>query len=206
MRRNIMRINEWFSSSPCKQFDTNESLFNGLQRLDNAAILCVQLKAMNAVRKLLRQYGLPPEQADDVLNQSTLIFLRKIADGTYQFQNHAPSTYLVEIARRVALMATRSQVKTYESVENHQHLHDPDVETYQKRDEATEMVGKLLGELGDPCQQIIRLHHIEGFSDEEVVNQQLTRYTTVNSLKMKRSDCMKKLIQLAQKWKTSTNT
>ncbi len=202
-----MGITTWFSPpNPCKSFDTNERLFEGLQRLDNSAILCVQTKALNSVRKFVSQYRLPVEQADDILNQSTLIFLRKIEDGTYQFQNNAPSTYLIEIARRVALMATRSQKNTTETLENHQYLADPDIETDGKRNEATELVRQLLGHLGQPCEQVVRLHHIEGYSDEEVVNQKLTRYSTPDSLKMKRSDCMKKLIQLAQQWKTSNNT
>jgi hypothetical protein len=67
-------------------------------------------------------------------------------------------------------------------------------------------VRQLLGNLGQPCEQVVRLHHIEGYSDEEVVNQKMTKYSTTDSLKMKRSDCMKKLIQLAQQWKTSNNT
>ncbi len=202
-----MGITTWFSPpNPCKSYETNERLFDGLRRLDNSAILCVQTKALNSVRKFVGQYRLPAEQADDILNQSTLIFLRKIEDGTYQFQNHAPSTYLIEIARRVALMATRSQKNAPETLENHHHLPDPDVETDGKRNEATELVRQLLGHLGQPCEQIVRLQHIEGYSDEEVVNQKLTKYSTTDSLKMKRSDCMKKLIQLALQWKTSNNT
>ncbi|MEI6412432.1 MAG: sigma-70 family RNA polymerase sigma factor [Bacteroidota bacterium] len=202
-----MRVTEWFTSpNPCKQFDTNERLFEGLRRLDNSAILCVQTKVLNSVKKFVRKYGLPPEQADDVLNRSTLIFLRKIEDGSYQFQQNAPSTYLIEIARRVAFSATRSNKKTPENLENHQHLHDPELEDAGRQEEATEMIRLLLGQLGAPCDQVIKLHHIDGFSDEEVVQQQMTRYSTTDSLKMKRSDCMKKLIQLAQQWKTSNNT
>jgi DNA-directed RNA polymerase specialized sigma24 family protein len=202
-----MGITAWFSPpNPCKSFDTNERLFDGLRRLENSAILCVQLKAIHSVRKFIGQYQLPPEQADDILNQSTLIFLQKIEDGTYQFQNHAPSTYLIEIAKRVALMATRTQKNTPEILDNHHHLADPDIENDRKRNEATELVRQLLGHLGQPCEQVVRLHHIEGYSDEEVVNQKMTKYSTTDSLKMKRSDCMKKLIQLAQQWKTSNNT
>lgn len=201
-----MGISAWFSSSyPYKSYETNERLFDGLRRLENSAILCIQLKALNSVRKLVKHYRLPPEQVDDILNQSTLIFLRKIGDGSYQFQNHAPSTYLIEIARRVALTASRSQKKAPETLENQQHLADPDVETDGKHREAMELVGHLLGQLGQPCEQIVRLQHIDGYSDEEVVNQKLTRYSTTDSLKMKRSNCMKKLIQLAQQWKTSNN-
>jgi len=202
-----MRIKEWFSSpNPCKSFETHEQLFLGLKALDNAAILCVQIKALNAVRKLVGQFKLPLEQVDDILNQSTLIFLRKITDGSYQFQDHAPSTYLVEIAKRVALMATRTQKKAPEALENHQNLADLDIDKNLEQREATELVRQLLGQLGQPCDQVIRLHHIEGYSDEEVVRQKMTRYSTVNSLKMKRSDCMKKLIHLAQQWKILNNT
>jgi len=201
-----MRLKEWLTpSNPCRQFDDNERLFQGLKRLDNAAILCVQTRVMPSARKFAQQYGLPPDNADEVLNQSTLIFLRKIEDGSYQFQGHAPSTYLVEIMRRVALMMTRTQQKSHETLENHQDLHDPDVEAAQRQRESADLVRQFLAQMGEPCQSVIRLHHIDGYSDEEVVRQGWTRYSTTDSLKIKRSDCMKKLIQIAQQWR-STNS
>ena len=201
-----MRLKEWLTpSNPCRQFDDNERLFQGLKRLDNAAILCVQTRVVPSARKFAQQYGLPPDSADEVLNQSTLIFLRKIEDGSYQFQGHAPSTYLVEIMRRVALMMTRTQQKSHETLENHQDLHDPDVEAAQRQRESADLVRQFLAQMGEPCQSVIRLHHIDGYSDEEVVRQGWTRYSTTDSLKIKRSDCMKKLIQIAQQWR-STNS
>lgn len=201
-----MRLKEWLTpSNPCRQFDDNERLFQGLKRLDNAAILCVQTRVMPSARKFAQQYGLPPDSADEVLNQSTLIFLRKIEDGSYHFQGHAPSTYLVEIIRRVALMMTRTKQKPHEALENHQDLHDPDVEAAQRQRESADLVRQFLAQMGEPCQSVIRLHHIDGYSDEEVVRQGWTRYSTTDSLKIKRSDCMKKLIQIAQQWR-STNS
>ena len=200
-----MYLKEWlFPSNPCRKYDSHERLFRGLLHLENDAILCVQLKAMNPVKKLVRSYHLPAEMADDILNQSTVIFLRKVGDGSYQFQQHAPTTYLIEIARRLIMAASRSQ-KSTEPLDKHADIPDIDISHEINRAEATELVSGLLDLLGDPCAQIIRLHHIEGYSDEEVIKQQMTRYTTVDSLKTKRSDCMKKLIQLAQKWKTSNN-
>jgi len=201
-----MRMMEWLApSNPCRQFDGNERLFQALKRLDNTAILCVQTRAMPSARKFAQQYGLPPDSADEVLNQSTLIFLRKIADGSYQFQGHAPSTYLVEIMRRVALTMTRKQQKTHESLENHHDLHDPDVEAAHRQRESADLVRQFLAQIGEPCKTVIQLHHIDGYSDEEVVRQGWTRYSTTDSLKIKRSDCMKKLIQIAQKWRTTDN-
>ncbi len=202
-----MRMIEWLApSNPCRQFDSNERLFQALKNLNNTAILCVQTRAMPSARKFAQQYGLPPDSAEEVLNQSTLIFLRKIQDGSYQFQGYAPSTYLVEIMRRVALMMTRTQRKQHETLENLHDLHDPDVEASHRQRESADLVRQFLGQMGEPCEAVIRLHHIEGYSDEEVVRQGWTRYTTTDSLKIKRSDCMKKLIQIAQRWRNTNNT
>jgi hypothetical protein len=40
---------------------------------------------------------------------------------------------------------------------------------------------------------VIRLKYIDGISDEEAVQDKLTAYSTADSLRKKRSDCMKKL-------------
>lgn len=202
-----MRIAEWFSpSDPCKRFDTPERLFNGLRGLDNAAILCLQIRALPSVKKMAAGYGLPQEKVDEILHSSTLVFLQKIESGGYQFQGNAPTTYFIEIAKRQALMATRSLKKTTQPLENLSDPPDPDAADLLRRQEAAEIVGLLLDQLGQPCAEVIRLHHIDGYSDEEVVNHRLTKYATSGSLKMKRSDCMKKLAQLAQQWKISANT
>jgi RNA polymerase sigma factor (sigma-70 family) len=201
-----MRITEWLNPlNPCRQFEGHERLFQALKNLNNAAILCVQHKAMPSVRKYVHQFGLPADQADEVLNQSSLIFLRKIEEGTYQFQGHSPVTYLVEIAKRVALSMTRKHQKSYETLENHSDLHDPAVDASHRQRESAELVQQFLGQMGEPCASVIRLHHIDGYSDEEVVKQGWTRYTTTDSLKIKRSDCMKKLILIAQEWRNIHN-
>lgn len=195
---------DWFlDKPPRRKFDSSEALFAGLQAQKNDAILHAQLKVLPILKKIMHQFGLPADQLDDVLNRSTLIFLQKIESGAYQFQGHAPTTYFVEIIRRVALMSTRNQKRPHQNLENHPDLADPEANEWLEKKEAKETVRHLLEQLGDPCSTVVRLYHIEGFSDEEVVNQQLTPYTTVNSLKVKRSDCMKKLIQLAKKWKIS---
>jgi DNA-directed RNA polymerase specialized sigma24 family protein len=206
-RSNPMRINEWLTpSNPCRQFNDNEQLFQALKSLNNSAILCIQTKAIPSAHKLVQQYGLPPEKVDELVNESTLIFLRKISDGSYQFQGHAPSSYLVEIMKRVALMMTRKKQHSYELIEDHQNLQDPDLESTKRQQESAELVRQFLGQMGEPCASVIRLHHIDGYSDDEVVRQGWTRYSTTDSLKIKRSDCMKKLIQIAQQWRISNHT
>lgn len=198
---------DWFSGKQMRRkFDTSEALFTGLKNQQTDAILHAQLKVLPILKKIMYQFGLPADSSDDILNRSTLIFLQKIESGAYQFQGHAPTTYFVEIIRRVALMSTRNQKRPLQNLENHLELADPEAENWQEKTAAKETVRQLLDQLGEPCSTVVRLHHIEGWADEEVVNQQLTPYSTVNSLKVKRSDCMKKLIQLAKKWKISNPT
>lgn len=202
-----MRLSKWFSSDvPFRQFDTHERLFEGLYNLETAAILCLQAKALPSVKKIVAGHGLSDEKTDELLNSATLVFLQKIESGAYQFQGHSPLNYFIEIAKRQALMATRSLKKATAPLENLPETADPDHADLLRRQDAAETVRLLLDQLGPPCNDVIRLHHIDGYSDEEVVNQRLTKYSTPDSLKMKRSDCMKKLVQLAQQWKTSTNT
>ena len=71
--------------------------------------------------------------------------------------------------------------------------------------ESADLVRQFLAHMGEPCETVIRLHHIDGYSDEEVVRQGWTRYSTTDSLKIKRSDCMKKLIQIARQGRSTNN-
>jgi hypothetical protein len=199
-------FSNWFSTNnPHRKYPTNEQLFQGLVRLESAAIVCLQDKSYGSISKIIKNFNLPNEKTEDILNKSTVIFLQKISDGTYEFKGNAPSTYLIEIARNLAHAATRKSKFVTDTIENHQNIADEETDNYAKQNENTELVRQLLAQLGEPCSTVIRLQHIDGFSDEEVVNQGLTKYSTIDSLKMKRSDCMKKLIQLAQKWKISNN-
>jgi DNA-directed RNA polymerase specialized sigma24 family protein len=201
-----MRIRAWLTfGSPCKQFETHEQLFNGLRQQEQRAIVCLQHKTWPMIQKITAGYGLPSDYAADILNQSALIFLQKIESGTYQFEGHNPATYCIEIAKRLALMATRNQKRTTQPIEHLPDQMDPDAVAWMHQRESAETLGLLLTRLGAPCEQVIRLHHIDGYSDEEVIRLQLTKYSTPDSLKMKRSDCMKKLVQLANVWKTSND-
>jgi hypothetical protein len=75
-----------------------------------------------------------------------------------------------------------------------------------KKWEAADLGRHLLAGLGERCGQIIRLQHVDGVSDEEVVHQRLAKYSTPDSLKIKRrGGYMKKLTQIAQQWKISNN-
>ncbi len=195
----------WFSGKPSSRFSSNESLFDGLKKADSAAILYLQSKVLPSIKMMVKSHGLQQDCVEDILNQSILIFLQKINDGYYQYVGNSPSTYLIQIARRVTLLATRDLKNTTQSIDSIPENRDPDFENLARHQEAAEMVALLLSKLGPPCDQLIHLYHIDGLSDEEIIAQQLTRYTNTDSLKSKRSQCMKKLVQLGEEWKNLIN-
>jgi DNA-directed RNA polymerase specialized sigma24 family protein len=197
-----MRIGSWFTADAAdSQFRDYERFFEALKASEHRALVHLQTKALPTVLKITVGHGLPAEQAEEILNDATLIFLRKIQTEAYQFVGHNPTTYCIEIAKRLALSATRSRRQHLENLENLTEASDPNAAELMAQRESADIVRHLLDSMGSPCKEVIRLHHIEGYTDDEVIRQGWTSYSSVASLKMKRSDCMKKLIELAQQWK-----
>ncbi|MBL7827280.1 MAG: hypothetical protein JNJ57_11655 [Saprospiraceae bacterium] len=60
-----------------------------------------------------------------------------------------------------------------------------------------EFLEQLLFQLEPNCQKLIRLKYLEEMRDKEVIELQLTQYSTVDALKNHRSKCFKKLTELA---------
>ena len=190
----------WFSKDdPCSRYVTIQERFEGLKRLENAAILCLQLKALPKIKSIVQHSGLGDDKALEILNQSTVVFLEKIQTGAYQFQGYEPTTYLIEVARRMAMAAAKTNRKSVELIDNHLLIPDPEVESREAQQENDEQIRMLLGRLGEPCGQVIRLRYLDGYTDDEVIRLGLTKYTSVNSLKVKRSDCMQKLVAMTKK-------
>lgn len=199
-----MPVTDWFSPQrPCKKFKNHQQLYDGLVAMNNQAILCLQTKALPMVRKVGKGMGLSHDQTEEILNKSTLIFLQKIEKGAYEFKGHAPTTYLVEVAKRLAMAMVRKKKPNHEPLENHNQGQWTDYEEVERRQASADLVRAFLDKLSEACSQVIRLHHIDGYSDEEVIKGGLAAYSTIGSLKVKRSSCMKKLIEIATKWKTS---
>ncbi len=202
-----MPFKAWFTSHrPCNEFKNHQLLYDGLVLMDNQAILCLQTKALPMVRKVVGKMGLVEEDMEEVLNQSTLVLLQKIEAGTYEFKGHAATTYVVEVAKRLAMSHVRRKKPGNEALEDHHVPHLSEYDALERQRDSAALVTRFLSQLGKACEQVVRLHHIDGYSDEEVIKGKMSPYSTVNSLKMKRSACMKQLIEIATKWKTSINT
>jgi RNA polymerase sigma factor (sigma-70 family) len=190
----------WLNLDPCKKYPNHEALLAGLERLEQAAVQCVILKSKPSVEKILRQLGLPADLADDVRSESLVIFLSKIQKKEYQYHGNAPSTFFMEIARRVAQNLTRTNAgKRLDSLRDSDFDSlDNSVNEHFEKKERMEQIEQLLSRLGSPCSDLIRLRYLDGYTDEEVVAQKLAPYASVESLKVSRSQCMKKLRLMAK--------
>jgi len=176
------------------RFDEPVQLLEALRQGNSGAIVFFQNKAMPSTRRLLQQYRLPEHLLPEVLNDASVIFIKKLREPDFTLHSAKPLTYFIEIIKKVVSNETRKrQIGRHEPIENQYDLSDSSIEDYHARKETIELLNNLLSGAGAPCEQVIRLKYLDGFSDEEAIQARLTSYSTVESLRQKRSDCMKKL-------------
>jgi RNA polymerase sigma factor (sigma-70 family) len=198
MPRLFGRLYDFFNLDPCRRYGTHELLFQGLLSRQDDAIQCLMLKSRRSVAFLVKKAGLDAYYTDDVLHEAVVIFLKKIETGAYKFEGHAPSTYLIEIARRVALnFSKKAGLRPLDELNDSMaDLLDLDVERLQANREHIDQIERLLDGLNSSCKEIISLHYLQELSDDEVVKKTLVPISTIGSLKARRSQCMKRLREL----------
>jgi RNA polymerase sigma factor (sigma-70 family) len=183
----------FFFKSNTAPYPTTTALFQGLQHEESAAIRYLYHKSTPALSKLARYSSMTNEDVEDVIGDSIALLIQKIRDGSYVFQGHDPVSYVIEIGKnKMKNFHKRHQKVQFVALET------PDLLADAAEEEWTEMwcvkaMQHLIGQMPENCQQLIRLKYLEGWPDKEIVEQQMTQYTTVDALKNKRSRCMKKL-------------
>lgn len=182
---------------PTPQQPDNQSFFDALGRAEAPAIRQLAAKIAFVVQQAAAQAGLSPQDAEETLNDAVVITLSNIRDGRFQFMDFSPATYAAGVARK--LIANRVRVKKPATMEpdNLPLLSDLNPEAYLQNKERQNLVGELLKRLEETCRQLIKLKYFDTLRDEEIVARQLTPFTSINSLKSKRSQCLKKLAALA---------
>lgn len=195
MSKTLSRI---FSFATKNNFEQNDVLFAALQEKNDKAIQFVQRKTMKTVFSMARFVGLSEMDSEEILNDAVIILLQKIENGAYQFQGYDPCTYLIEIGKGLIANVKRKNKRTFEDIETQYDLADFSNERYFEIKENETTIKKLLAQIGDNCQKLISLKYLEEYKDEEILEQKMTQYSSINTLKVKRSECMKKLSELAK--------
>lgn len=183
-----------------KLFTDEAFLLNAVRKGESKAILYLQDKAAGFTHQLLEQKKLPRHLSGEVLNDACIVLLKKVREQEFVLQSAKLSTYFLEIVKYVVLNKSRGrQYSGHTDMDEQHHLQDHTVEEYFEQKEHIELINTLFSSVGPPCSDIIRLKYLDGYADEEVVTQQLSPYSTVESLRVKRSDCMKKLKDMVKK-------
>ena len=188
-----MRTTGDFTANPCSKYPGNRELFDGLAATETGAIRCLQDKARGAIFNYGKLRSLPDEDLEEIVEDATVLFLEKIGNGGYEFQGLAPVTYCVEIGKRLVLKRTEKRhVKTVD-IDSAPVVGENEIGKFYEQRALEEQIGKLLAKIGENCRQVIKLRYYERLTDAEVIDQKLTPYSTIGSLKVKRSECLSKL-------------
>ncbi len=179
------------------ELEQADLLYEALRQRSDKAIQFAQRKTMKTVASMSRFAGLSAMDSEEILNDAVIILLQKIETGSYQFQGYDPCTFLVEIAKRLISNAKRKNKRVFEDIETHYELADNETERYLESKANETVLHNLLSQIGENCQKLISLKYLQEFKDEEILEQKMTQYSSINTLKVKRSECMKKLSELA---------
>ncbi len=183
------------------KFEEPAVLVQNLANGDDRAIQFLIAKILQPIERLCFKNGLQQHLAGEILNDTVVLFIQKIRDGKYQLTAVPPQLYALALARFI--------VKNYSNKEKRQRISETDLEIaaefsgevhdFFDRKENAEFIQSLLDQLPEKARLVIKLRYFDQYSDEEVIELGLSPYSTVNSLKMRRSEALQKLRELASK-------
>lgn len=188
---------------PCRPYPTDDKLISGLAREESLAIQCLIYQVENVVSKILKQLGLQQELLHEIIHDGMLVLLGKIKANQFHSNLSSPKTYLISICKNFCMNASR--------LKHHQVMDSLDEQLYEIPNledsdlnyaDKINLLRRMLEELGSPCKELIQLKYIYELSDEEQILEKRTTYKNVDSLRVSRSQCMKKLLALSNKYKS----
>lgn len=185
------------SAKDCQAYTSDELLFGGLQAEESGAIRCLYTRVAPFVYKIARNGGLPDTDIEELIGDAIATLLLKIRSGAYVFQGYSPATFAVEVAKNKMMHRLRKLKKQQMEPLSEQFDQAEEEDNNPANWEAVEQLNRFLNAISPGCQQLIRLKYLEEKRDKEVIEQQLTPYTTVDALKTHRARCMKKLVEMA---------
>lgn len=189
---------------PCKKYDSDDKLLSGLLHEETTAIQCLLIQVEKMVLRNLTKHGIPTTQLQEILHDGILILIHKIKSEQFNSNLSSPKTYLFAICKNLCMNASRQKNHSSSiSLDELENTIIAEESNSQLILEKVSLLKKMLNELGSPCKELINLKYISEYSDEEQIKNKLTKYSSLESLRVSRSQCMKKLLALSTKYKSS---
>lgn len=182
-----------------EQINANQAFFEQLGQANTEAIKSLAQKIRPNIQQSVKRAQLPLQDIEEIMNDAIIVTIKAIRKGSFEFQSYHPAAYAKGVAKKLIANRIRSKKPSTEALEN-VYLHsafNPDL--YLKDKERQAIVGQLLDGMCEGCRKILKLKYFHAYKDKEIIEQKLSPYTTINALKSKRSQCLKKLAVLAKK-------
>lgn len=183
---------------PLKHYNNPEALYRGLANQEQGAIVLLHRQISGWLRSWRQSRQLAAADLEEIAEDAVIIVLQKIETGAYRFEGTDPAAYASVTTKNLLRNFMRKRQPATLEVQEWDAAEDPAVEQYLYHKEVERFIEAALAKMSDNCRQLITLFHLENKSDEEVLREGLTGYTSVPSLRSTRGECMKKLKQLAQ--------
>lgn len=175
-----------------------QELYISLGKASPSAIQQLAKRIQPDVRKACLDVGLSLEDAEELLNDVLVITIANIRKQTFEFQDFHPAAYAMGVLRKLLANKIRSKKPPTETIEHLSEHSKLNPEKYYEDKERQVIVGQLLHKLGDTCRQLIEMKYYQHYRDKELLEKKLVPFSTINSLKSKRSQCLKQLASLAK--------
>lgn len=175
-----------------------KAFFEALGRAESQAIRLLSQKIIYELKDATAQAQLTSEDAEELLNDAIVVTISNIRNGKFVFSDISPVAYAKGVVRKLIANHLRTKKPRKKELEDSDALSDFDPFAYLEDKERQAVVGQLLKRLGENCHNLLVMKFFSHLKDEEIITQGLAPYTSVGSLKSKRSQCLKKLAELAR--------
>lgn len=171
----------------------NQEWYLGLKELKSTAILMLSDKLKIATRRLTGIQCLAKEEFQEFIQDIIILVIQKIKTEQYEFRNYSPICYAMVIARK--LLSNRLRKRKSETIPLELQEYITIVADMQNMEfnESKDKLDSIIRQLDSNCEQLIRLKYFDELKDDEIIRSQLTSYKSVQTLKVRRCQCLCKL-------------
>ena len=175
-----------------------KALFDALGKMNPAAVRLLAGKIEYDIRQATKNGGLSPEDAEELINDAVVITVANIKKGTFPFIDSSPVAYAKGVGRKLIANRIRKQRPKSDDLNKVQIASDFNPDKYMQDKERRNIVKTLLERLGENCRNLLQLKYFSHLRDQEAIDKGMVAYSTVGSLRAKRSQCLKELEGLAR--------
>jgi len=163
--------------------------WNALKHKNNRAITALLKEIIPLTKSWSAQHKINAQDTEELINDAVLICLKKLQKGSFEWQQTPTKAYAFSVFKYLAMNHLRKkQLKVVPLLDTLTNF-----VTSEENEEEASIMQLITEEIGPGAAQIIRLYYFQCYSDAEVVDERLTSYTSVNALKSKRSQLLKRL-------------